>query len=322
MNSFESFLAEKLEKYISYRQGLGYKEKTLRQPLLYLDRYLQTKQVQLSSFTPSFFLKFRESLKLNPRTVNGIICCVRGFFKYLERIECLEENPLSDIPRVKEFTFIPFVFSPEQIELLLKAIQKNIRQSEKYFLYDLAEYTGFFLLARCGLRISEPTRLLRSHFRPQEATIYIEKTKFAKDRLIPIPKCAVAEIENYLAVRKSLGQDQSPHLFLCGKEKKLTRTQMYPTFNRAVKSIGLDQRKQTIGRTTFGRPTPHSLRHSFAVNTLLGIKKKGKSPQNALPILAAYMGHCQYRYTAVYLKVIDSKERLALLNFTQSREYI
>ncbi len=30
MNPFESFLAEKLEKYISYRQGLGYKEKTLR----------------------------------------------------------------------------------------------------------------------------------------------------------------------------------------------------------------------------------------------------------------------------------------------------
>lgn len=209
MNSFESFLAEKLEEYISYRQGLGYKEKTLRQPLLYLDRYLQTKQVQLSSFTPSFFLKFRESLKLNPRTVNGIICCVRGFFKYLERIECLEENPLSDIPQVKEFAFIPFVFSPEQIELLLIAIQKNIRsQSEKHFLYDLAEYTAFFLLARCGLRISEPIRLLRSHFRPQEATIYIEKTKFAKNRLIPIPKRVGAEIENYLAVRSSfLGKD-------------------------------------------------------------------------------------------------------------------
>jgi integrase/recombinase XerD len=262
MNPFESFLAEKLEEYIVYRKKLGYKEKALRQPLLYFDRYLQTKKCAFDSFTPSFFLKFRESLQLNGRTVNAIICCVRGFFKYLQRIDDLDENPLLDIPHVKECAFIPFVFSPEQTELLLVTIQKRIRQSEKHFLYDLAEYVAFFLLVHCGLRISEPLRLLRSHFRPQEASIYIEKTKFAKDRLIPIPKRVVGEIENYLAVRRSfLGEDQSPYLLLCGKDKQLTRFQLYPTFHGAIKSMGLDQKKQTIGQTTFGRPTPHSLRH-------------------------------------------------------------
>lgn len=320
MNPFESFLAEKLEEYITYRRKLGYKEKTIRQPLLYLDRYIQCKKCTLDSFTPLFFLEFRESLKLNGRTVNGIISCVRGFFKYLERIECVGENPLLDVPKVKEFAFIPFVFSPEEIELLLKAIQKRIRKGEKYFLHDLAEYLAFVLLARCGLRISEPVRLLRSHFRAQEDSIYIEKTKFAKDRLIPIPKSVVREIENYLAARRSLlGEDQSPCLLVCSKDKQLTRVQLYPTFNRAVKDMGLDQRKQTIGRTTFGRPTPHSLRHSFAVNTLLRIKKQGKSTQNALPVLATYMGHGQYRDTAVYLKVIDSKDRGELLNFSRSK---
>lgn len=320
MSPFESFLAEKLEEYIAYRRKLGYKEKTLRQPLLYLDRYLQTKKCILDSFTPSFFLEFQESLKLNGRTVNGIISCVRGFFKYLERIECLRENPLSYIPKVKEFAFIPFVFSPEEIEVFLKTIEKRIRKCEKYFLNDLAEYLAFVLLARCGLRISEPIRLLRSHFRPEETSIYIEKTKFAKDRLIPVNKSVVREIENYLAARRCiLGEDQSPCLFVCRKDTQLTRVQLYPTFNRAIKDMGLDQRKQTIGQTTFGRPTPHSLRHSFAVNTLLRIKKQGKSTQNALPVLATYMGHCHYRDTAVYLKVIDSKDRLELLNFSRAR---
>ncbi len=235
----------------------------------------------------------------------------------------LDENPLLDIPHVKECAFIPFVFSQEQMELLLVTIQNRIRKSVEYFLHDLAEYLAFLLLAQCGLRISEPIRLLRSHFRPQEASIYIEKTKFAKDRLIPIPKRVIGEIENYLAVRRSfLGEDQSPYLLICGKDKQLTRVQLYPTFHRAVKSMGLDQKKQTIGQTTFGRPTPHSLRHSFAINTLLRIKKQGKSTQNALPILATYMGHCQYQNTAVYLKVTDSKERLDLLNFSRSKEDI
>ena len=187
MDPFESFLADTLEKYIAYRRGLGYKEKPLRQSLGYFDRYLQTKEVDLNSCTPSFFLTFRASLKLNPKTVNGILAVTRGFFQYLERLETFKKNPLLDIPRLKELHFIPFVFSPEHIELLLQELQKRLRKNKNYFLKDLAEYTAIVLLARCGLRISEPTRLLRTHVRPQEGTLYIEKTKFSKDRLIPAP---------------------------------------------------------------------------------------------------------------------------------------
>jgi integrase len=320
MKPFESFLAPTLEEYIAYRRDLGYTEKGLRQSLSYLDRYLKAKQVWWGTFSPSFFLNFRTSLKQNPRTVNGIMSTVHGFFQYLQRIGYSDQNPLSDIPPVRELHFIPFVFSPKQIELLLKAVQNRLRKTEKYFLKDLAEYTAIVLLARCGLRISEPTRLLLSHFRPQEATIYIEKTKFKKDRLIPVPRGVVKEIENYIAVRKSLlCEDKNTYLLICGKQKRLTRTQLYPTFNRAVKDMGLDQPKKVYANTVFGRPTPHSLRHAFAINTLMRIKQKGKSPQNALPILAAYMGHRQYRDTAVYLKVIDAQQRLELLNFTRSR---
>ncbi len=62
-------------------------------------------------------------------------------------------------------------------------------------------------MARCGMRISEPLRLFRNHYRSDDGTIYIEKSKFRKDRLIPAPKAAMMEIENYLAVRKSLSPD-------------------------------------------------------------------------------------------------------------------
>ena len=137
MKPFESFLAPTLEQYIAYRRNLGYTEKGLRQRLSYLDRYLQAKQVWWGAFSPSFFLDFRTSLKQNPRTVNGIMSTVHGFFQYLQRIGYCDQNPLSDIPSVKELQFIPFVFSPEQIELLLKAVQNRLRKTEKYFLKDL-----------------------------------------------------------------------------------------------------------------------------------------------------------------------------------------
>ena len=68
----------------------------------------------------------------------------------------------------------------------------------------------------------------------------------------------------------------------------------------------------------FSAPTPHSLRHSFAVNTLRRIKKRGKSPQNALPVLATYMGHSEYKHTMKYLKVVDAEQRQGLADFVGS----
>ena len=41
----------------------------------------------------------------------------------------------------------------------------------------------------------------------------------------------------------------------------------------------------------------------------------GGCPNNALPVLATYMGHSSYMYTIKYLKVIDAQQRLGLVNF-------
>ncbi|EKD38293.1 MAG: Integrase family protein, partial [uncultured bacterium] len=73
--------------------------------------------------------------------------------------------------------------------------------------------------------------------------------------------------------------------------------------------------RRIIAGLTFGAPTPHCLRHSFAVNTLGRIKERGESPQRALPVLSSYLGHRKYRYTAVYLKVIDAEQRQGLVDF-------
>lgn len=319
MKPYKSFLSSLFQEYCAYRKGLGYTDKNQRLSLSYLDRYLHSKEGGWNVLTPSFFLQFRADLKQNPRTVNGIMSTVCCFFKYLQRIEWSEENP-ADLPPLKEYHFIPFVFSEEEIGHLLCAVHKQIGKNEKDFLYDLARYVALVLLARCGMRISEPTRLLISHYRPHEATLYIEKTKFKKDRLIPLPAAVVTEITNYLAVRKSfLGKDHNPYLLVAGTQKSISRAHLYPIFHQAVNDSGLTRSRKTYADTIFGAPTPHSLRHSFAINTLNRIKQQGKSPQNALPVLAAYMGHCHYRGTAVYLKVLDAQQAHNLYTFARDR---
>jgi len=174
-------------------------------------------------------------------------------------------------------------------------------------------------MAKCGLRISETLNLLKTNYMPEERTIYIEKTKFKKDRLIPIPKAVVAEINNLISVRKLfLDKEDNSLLLVKSDHTKLSKRYMDLKIKEAIKYINLDQPRKVIGTTNFCGPSHHSLRHSFAVNTLKRIKLQGKSPQNALPVLAAYMGHSEYRYTTKYLKVLDAEHRRQMFDFSMS----
>lgn len=320
MKSFESALAPQLEQYLRYRQRLGYATWPCASYLKIFDQYLKGKNKQWSGLKPSFFLEFRASLTLKPRSVNHILSTIRSFFQYLVRQGYYPENPLKDLPALREHAFIPFIFCPEQTEQLLAAACKRLRQTPRDLLTDMAIYLALVLLARCGMRISEPLHLLSHHYRAEEKTLYIEKTKFKKDRLIPVAEPVAVEIENYLAVRRSLCPAEPNPYLLAGKEQKPLRDhQLRSAFHKAVKDIGLNQPRQIFGNMTFGAPTPHSLRHSFAVNTLVRIKQRGISPQHALPVLAAYMGHCKYQYTAVYLKLLDAEQRQDLAAFLASR---
>ena len=317
MKPFESFLSTQLNEFLTYRESLGYTMGRRRSHLLAFDRYLKETDANWNSFKPSFFLQMRADLDKGPRHTNQILIIARLFFQFLLRRGYIEENPLQDVPLLKENVSIPFLFSPEQTDQLLAALCKRIRRKESLFLSDLSMYLAILLLARCGMRISEPLRLMRQHYRRDDRTLYIEKTKFKKDRLIPVPKAVITEIENYLCVRRHLKPDDKNPYLLAGKNQApLKPEQVRYVFRNGLKKMDLDQGRHVIGNMNFSQPTPHSLRHSFAVNTLIRIKNKGQSPQRTLPVLAAYMGHSEYKYTSVYLKVADAQSRKTLVDFS------
>jgi site-specific recombinase XerD len=318
MKPFKSFLSARLTEYVAYRKSQGYSPKLLLQQLHAFDRYLckQTKAPVMLS--PSFFLEMRTHLGMESRTINHLLSSVRMFFRFLVRCGDYTVNPVTDIPPLPENEIIPFIFSEKQVDELLSAVCKRIRKDTKYFIGDLSKYVAILLLSRCGMRISEPLRMLRTHYRPSEKTLYIEKTKFKKDRLIPIPEAVNTELRNYLRVCDDLlVDDRNPYLLYGSKYGGLNHNLLRLVFNCAVKEIGVYQPRRVIGRTNFNAPTVHSLRHSFAVNTLLKVKARQGSPQNALPVLAVYMGHSQYEHTVKYLKMIDADQRQGLLDFVR-----
>ena len=319
MNKFKSFLAPQLQKYVIYRHKLGYAMKASLSHLKTFDRYLMQKQAQPVLLQPSFFIRMQADLKLKieARSLNNIVASVRVFFNYLVRNGAYRQNPLKDIPYLPENDIVPYIFSPEQLNRLLAAVSNRIRKvSRAKYLKDLSGYMAIVLLARCGLRISEPLRLKLNDYRFEEKTIYIEKTKFKKERLIPVPRAVAVDLENYLAVRRSLlGNVANNYLLANYADRGLNDSRIRLVFYQALRDIGLEQPRQIIGNLNISAPTPHSLRHSFATNTLKAVIKRGGCANNALPVLATYMGHSEYKHTIKYLKFIDAQQRLGLVNF-------
>ena len=318
MKPFESFLSGQMKAFIVYREQLGYSTESIRAPLLVLDRYLVQQSDQNAVWQPVFYLKLRRELDQAPSSINLVLYAARRFFEYLKRTGQCHSNPAEDVPPLPTQAYIPFVFSSEQTDQLLEVVCKQIRKDRRHFLGDLSEYLAIMLIARCGLRINEPLRLKVEHYRSEERTIYIEKTKFKKDRLIPIPKLVAEQIDNYLSVRATAAQshpDPDTFLLVGNRRGKLDDQRIRYLFHKIRKRIGIDRPRQVIGRTIFGQPRPHSLRHSFAIDTLRSAIARGQSAQNVLPVLAAYLGHVEYRHTMKYLKVIDAESGNRLLNF-------
>lgn len=310
-------MSHQLDEYITYRQSLGYNPMPCRYHLLAFDHYLIQSGADRDSLQPAFFLEMRSRLTLEAASVNNTLTAIRGLFNFLMRRDEIAQNPLEDIPPLKENIVVPFVFSPLQVERLLRVCCRRIRKNKACFLTDVATYLALTLMVRCGMRISEPIKLLKKNYRFDEATIYIEKTKFKKDRLIPVPKAVITQIENYISARQTIRpDDNNPYLLAGRRDKPLSATVVKNAFHKAVRDIGLNQPRRILGNVNFNPPRSHSLRHSFAVNAMIKIKEQGGSPQNALPILAAYMGHSDYKHTTVYLKVADASSRKNLVDFT------
>ncbi len=131
-----------------------------------------------------------------------------------------------------------------------KRYANRIRKTEKRFLVDLGLYIAVVLLARCGMRISEPLKLLRQHYRRDDATVFIDRTKFKKQRLVPLPKAAITELENYLSVRRHLVLSRHQPLSVGRPEgAAVAKDQLRRRFRQALTDIGLASTSPGAGQS-------------------------------------------------------------------------
>jgi len=179
----------------------------------------------------------------------------------------------------------PYIFSRLDIVRLLHAAAESGHPFRRQTYRTL-----FALLACTGLRVSEAIRLRLKDVTPDGMLIW--NSKFRKSRLVPLHHTARAGLERYLEYRLPYAPFDD-HVFVSLRGKPLLIGDVEKVFRSAADRIGLPRKSH---------PTPHSLRHTFAVRALEASPDGRDRIAEHMVALSTYLGHSSVSYTYWYLE--------------------
>lgn len=184
-----------------------------------------------------------------PASVNRILSCIRGFYRYAIRFGHCTANPAAAVRNIKQPQKLPRFLFPEEAEQLCAFPQKA------GILWHARDEALFASLYSTGCRISELLGLtLQDMNKGYTAAIVYGKGK--KERTVFFADFAQKALQEYLPERQALLQrfgKTAASLFLNWKGESLTPGGVRYIINRYTAI--LPQSKKL---------SPHAFRHSFA----------------------------------------------------------
>jgi integrase len=162
------------------------------------------------------------------------------------------------------------------------------------------------LLACTGLRVGEAFALDRADIDASNRLLRIRDSKYGKSREVLVHDSTLAALHAYLARRDALRPTADPVcVFVSSRGTRLNHKAMQPAFDRIRRVAGV------VGSSPGRWPVAHDLRHTFAVNTLLGWYRAGDDVAAKLPLLSTYLGHVDPAATYWYLSAVPELLGLA-----------
>lgn len=299
---FRSFLAGEIHRFLAHHRALGKRFDNEESALKLLDRFLfENHAGSMSDITPNLLEKFLASRpRTQARSYNHLLSVLGRLFRWLVAQEVLAASPLQARPRRSTRRRAPFLFQPEEVRRLL-ACAANLRDLPPRWCYRGPTYRMIFaLMYGLGLRVGEVSRLCHQDLDPERRCLLIRQTKFLKSRLVPFGPQMAHALEDYLGVRWSHATPAP-----CDPLFALTEGAAVPIFPHSI-SRTFQRIVPDLDLTVPAGVSPtrlHSLRHSFAVSTLLGWYREGVNPATRLLHLATFLGHVSPASTAVYLTI-------------------
>ncbi|MGH2855328.1 MAG: tyrosine-type recombinase/integrase [Solirubrobacteraceae bacterium] len=306
-------IADAITRYLKVKRALGCRFNTEGRSLRLFDRFLLEQGIrradQITSECVDRFLASRP--RLEPRSFNELLGCVRRLFEWLVNQDELDVSPVRTPPRRATGRRLPYLFEPEILRELLRRAER-LPDESRCPQRGPTQSMIFALLATLGLRIGEVSRLTCGDVDFDHETLLIRNSKFGKSRVVPIGPRLVARLQAYLVLREQRLGAASPDAPLFSWQG---REPVHPnSIRRTFRDHLLPHLALTIPPGT-SRPCVHGLRHSFAVRSLLRWYREGLDPTARLNHLSTFLGHVNPNSTAVYLTITNELLEAANVRF-------
>ena len=289
-----------VEQFIAHKRALGRKYHSEQRELRLLSVFAAGRDIsRISELTPALMEDFFASRpRSRPRSFNHLLGVVGGLLDWAVTHELLAASPLQVHRRRVTSSRVPFLFDASQARCLLKAaaaLPDNSRARQRGPTYRAI----FALCYGLGLRAGEACGLRLSDVDIDRSLLVVRGGKFGKSRLVPHGPRIAGLVAEQVEHRRAADQATVPDapLFSFDGKRCVHPGTASQTFHHLVPALGLAVPEGV------SPPTLHSLRHSFAVGSLLRWYREGLDPQDKLHQLSTFMGHVDPVSTAVYLTI-------------------
>tara|TARA_R110002049_G_scaffold25194_1_gene88551 strand:- start:409 stop:1302 length:894 start_codon:yes stop_codon:yes gene_type:complete len=211
---------------------------------------------------------------ISNNSINRKVSALKSFYKFLQRTEQIEFNPLSKHKALKVPKKVQVPFTTKEINAVIQniEIEDNFDSLRNKLLVELLYSTG--------IRRTELINIKEIDVNLSEKTIKV-LGKRNKERFVPILKSVLSTLNQYIELRTK-NRVNSEFLLTTSKGNKLYETLVYRIINSYFSQVSSKVKK-----------SPHILRHSFATHML----NEGADLNSVKELL----GHSSLASTQVYI---------------------
>jgi integrase len=280
-------LAAAVDTYVAVRRAAGFTFRSEARQLVSFAAFSEGRSE--SHVRASLAIEWAGLARSMPQRARRLGHVIR-LARYLRAEDRDHEVPPAVFGAEKRSRPTPYILTPDQIRQLIVAASRSGYRTLRRDTYS----TLFALLASTGLRASEAIHLRLDDITPDG--LVIRCSKFRKSRLVPLHETARAGLERYLQRRLPYAPTE-PHVFVSLRRKPLLLHDLEVAFRTAARAIGLPDAPRA-------RPTPHSLRHTFAVRALQACPDGRDAITRHMLALSTYLGHAKVADTYWYLEAV------------------
>lgn len=300
--TFSSSNARHFTAFIDFKRSLGYKYKAQEITLLTFDRYLLANNHTCTGLSKDIIDQWTDKRKNeSDLTRYGRIVCIIQFLTYLR--DCGVGTPIPLLPKYPKSTFIPYIYSYEEIAGIFDACDRMLQGDRNMYSCLFVMPCLLRLLYGTGIRIGEALALNNKDVDLRQGCLTLRATKNTKDRFVPFSDSLATVFEDYLLNREALpgrgiNDPEKPFLVtLSGVRCKDSNVSKW--FRRVLV-------KAKIPLNSTGRgPRVHDLRHSMACHSFIKLANGRMDLYCSWPYLPTYLGHQSLRATEQYIRLSE-----------------